>query len=389
MRRCRLRDANFPSSNRYLPNRPYLRNVALSNVGLTSIRARGTRALLRILAGAGTVAASRFFQQVKFDGLRRQRYRSRRHCHVEALRQGAVWLVLIPPLAVALLAAITGVRIELDGASSIAQMVAACMLLSAAATRRPSLTRLSDSLAMSALVILSGITGGFISLLGLHLRFPLADVGLAGIDRAIGFNGPEVVALIARLPKIAHVLIGKAYEDTVPILLLSLIVQGARRQRIEAWRATFCFAGALFCVCLISIFTPAKGLGRWVSPSVLSQLPPGATRYFWPAFDRHYDRVTTVIRTDSIGAVVSFPSFHIIMGLIVVSLWRKEAPMRAAAILWLCLMVPAAIAVGGHYLSDLLGGSAVWYSWFKLSLYVESGCAEPKRIGCASELSPI
>ncbi len=134
--------------------------------------------------------------------------------------------------------------------------------------------------------------------MGPHLHFALLDNRLLAADRMLGFNDPALVAWLSRMPDFVHGLMNLAYSNTVPVLLGSLILQAWRRERTEIWRSVFCFTGSLLTVCVLSIATPAKGLGLWVSDADLARLPGGAGRYFWPAFNDYYDGTATHIQID-------------------------------------------------------------------------------------------
>lgn len=288
----------------------------------------------------------------------------------DRLRQGSIALVFASIVVVGVLAGFADSNFAAGGSAPFAQFIAAGMLTSAVAETRPKLQRMGDGLGAVGLVTLCGIANGFISLLGLHLHFATVDQTLFKIDAAFGLDGSALAAFVSHLPHLFHRLIGAAYTYTVQVILVSLIVQASRGERVEVWRAAFCFAGCLLTVCLVSIFTPAKGLGLWLSASTLEHLPPGATRYFWPAFDLHYQGVAKLIRIDSIGAVVSFPSFHIIMGLIALTLWRTKRAVFPLALAWFAAMLPATLVIGGHYFVDLIAGILVWVIWFALSLRI-------------------
>ena len=64
----------------------------------------------------------------------------------------------------------------------------------------------------------------------------------------------------------------------------------------------------------IAIFMPAKGLAVWATPELFSRLPERAMRSFWPRFDDFYFGFDPVLRVQVIDGVISFPSFHAIVG---------------------------------------------------------------------------
>lgn len=70
---------------------------------------------------------------------------------------------------------------------------------------------------------------------------------------------------------------------------------------------------------------------------------------------------------DALEGVVTFPSVHLITGLIVVAMWRWNVVALALASGWFGFMLLSTLPYGGHYIVDLLGGALVWACWFALS----------------------
>jgi membrane-associated phospholipid phosphatase len=288
----------------------------------------------------------------------------------ETLRQGTLFLVAVS-LVIAVGMLLTE-RVATDAASlsAAAQGTAALLLSSVILRPRAKLERLADFFGVQGLVALSGFAGGVISLMGLRMHFDLQDEALLAIDRAIGFDAESYIGSVIRAPDLLFQLSGGAYTSTLGILLVSLFIASLIGEQLEVWRAAFCFAGSLMTVCIVSILAPARGVARWLSPELMARLPNGAGRYFWPSFDRFYGGGPVVLCLRSIDAVVSFPSFHIIMGLIIVTLWRKRwATLLPAAAFFVC-MAAVTVPLGGHYAVDLIGGLVVWGLWLAISIAV-------------------
>ena len=78
-----------------------------------------------------------------------------------------------------------------------------------------------------------------------------------------------------------------------------------------------------------------------------------------------------MLRLRAIDGVISFPSFHAVVGFLIFSMWRTRLVTRIAAAIWLPVELLSTVA-GGHYLVDLIGGFCVWAGWFALSKKLES-----------------
>jgi membrane-associated phospholipid phosphatase len=165
------------------------------------------------------------------------------------------------------------------------------------------------------------------------------------------------------------------YNLTIPAFFGSMLVLAWIGNRVEAWRAAFCFVGTLLTTCLIAAFVPAKGLGMWATPALKARLPEQAMRTFWAHFDSFYFGSDPVLRLQVVDGVISFPSFHCIVGFLVLAMWRKNPVTLAIASVWLAIMLLATLPGGGHYFVDLLAGFAVWAAWFVLSRRIEQRTA--------------
>ncbi|MFL6725081.1 MAG: phosphatase PAP2 family protein [Sphingomicrobium sp.] len=283
------------------------------------------------------------------------------------MRRATLWVVIASILiALAMLAAL---RVSADAPSlgSLALFAAAALLASAIFGPSTKLARLGDCFGAQGLVALAGFAGGVISLMGLGLHFPVADTALMAADRALGLDGAMLARRVAQAPGSIQQVIGASYTSTLGVLLVSLAVLAFLGERLEVWRAAFCFAASLLTVCLISILMPAQGLGIWLSDDVLAGLPDGAAIYALPTFAHFYAGKPSIVRLESIDAVVCFPSFHIIMGLIIVTLWRRRITTLLVSMAFFAAMAIGTVPFGGHYFIDLIGGTIVWAGWFAIA----------------------
>ena len=113
-------------------------------------------------------------------------------------------------------------------------------------------------------------------------------------------------------------------------------------------------------------------------------------RGFWAHFDEFYVGTAPVLRLRGIDGVISFPSFHTIVGLIVVCMWReKYRHLWAGDRVVLLNAAGHPLMNGGHYIVDLISGFVVWLIWFWLSRRFElkalNGFAG--RLSCGATVS--
>ncbi len=190
-------------------------------------------------------------------------------------------------------------------------------------------------------------------------------------DHQLGVDGIAIVEALVREGEWIFAIMAPAYNYTLQIFFGGLIVVALIGDRAEAWRGAFCFVGTLLTTCIIAAFVPAKGLGMWAPDSLIAQLPEQAMRNFWPHFDEFYYGADPVLRLQVIDGAISFPSFHTVVGLLIVAMWRKNIYTCAIGAIFLVFMLLAIFPGGGHYFVDMLGGFAVWAAWFALSLGIE------------------
>lgn len=289
----------------------------------------------------------------------------------DRLRKLTMWLILASGLAAVALTITTGVRLDFRGTEVIGLMIAALLLMSRIWWGRQGDHRITDGMGAVASACIGGMTCGAIAMLELRLGFPVADETLQAWDHNLGVDGIAIVESLLRQGHWIFAIMAPAYNYTIQVFFGGLILLALMGDRVEAWRGAFCFVGTLLTTCLIAAFFPAKGIGVWAPDSLIAALPPHAMRNFWPHFDEFYFGADPVLRLQVIDGVISFPSFHTIVGLMIFAMWRKNVVTCALGAAYLFFMLLAIFPGGGHYFVDMLGGFAVWAAWFAWSLRIE------------------
>lgn len=197
---------------------------------------------------------------------------------------------------------------------------------------------------------------------------PLIDPTLIQADAVLGYHWPSAVALLAQYPGFAAVL-GYVYHSSLVQIFLTIVLLAALSRETALHR--FLLVGIMTLIFAVAIW--------WIIPSVgpsAFQSIPEADRlatglYFNPAYGQHLLNLVQVgprrISPEVVTGVVAFPSYHMIMALMVVWFSRGTfAFLPFAAIN--TAMVPATLTHGGHHLVDLLAGLAV----FAVSVWIAS-----------------
>lgn len=297
-----------------------------------------------------------------------------RHEHqsrvTRAYRRWCITLISIALTIDALMMATLPVRIDPRGSATAAWAIAALLIISSFSLKRRQ-PRIADPLGILALLWLGSVACGTMATVGLSIGMPIMDEVLFAVDRSFGIETTQVAAFLGdRSGPIISAMVG-AYNLTMTLVGIGIMSLAVSGRRLEAWRSTFCYIGGLWTACLISIGLPAKGLGVWFSDELIARLPNGAARYAFEIFDTFHDSPRPLFHLHVLNGVVTFPSFHTVMGLIVLAMCRKQPLLFAAAAAWFFLMIASTLPLGGHYFVDLLGGFAVWTAWFATSRYIE------------------
>jgi hypothetical protein len=303
-------------------------------------------------------------------------------CDTAANRlRGASYVLVAVSLALGALVTILGrLRATPRGMQDVACLVAFLLLVSVIFTRQGIRLKVADTVGTLGLNWLGGFAGAMLSVAGLHLKFPLIDHALRWADLAIGIDPVEIVRSLVRQGQWIFNLMAPAYAYTIPLVTLTTVALVLMGRRIEAWRVSFCFNGTLLSASLIMIAFPAKGVAIWFDQALQHRLPDHAATYWFDTFDLFYYGQDPELSAQALTGVISFPSFHLIMGLIILAAWRKDVALLPLVVAWFVVMVPATFAYGGHYAMDLVGGSLIWAAWFWLSFKIEAGSRPGPRL---------
>lgn len=210
-------------------------------------------------------------------------------------------------------------------------------------------------------VIWSGVATGVTALAALRLNTPLFDATLASADNIIGLNTSVFVTWIAWRPQISQ-LLEIVYLSTVPLIFATVIFLAWTHRETRMWELCLSFAGSGMICALFSALLPAAGafIHYGISRDILILLPEGSGIYYIPTFDAYRSGTLSVVDTMHLEGVVTFPSFHAAMALMLGYAVRGLRWLSVSAWIWSGLTIVSAVPNGGHYIIDLIAGAAVW-----------------------------
>ena len=88
-------------------------------------------------------------------------------------------------------------------------------------------------------------------------------------------------------------------------------------------------------------------------------LPPGAGVYHLDAFARFHAGTDPDVRLSEMSGLVTFPSFHTVLALLAAQA-LAETRWRWLGAAWAVVVIVSTIPIGGHYVTDLIAGFAIW-----------------------------
>jgi membrane-associated phospholipid phosphatase len=134
----------------------------------------------------------------------------------------------------------------------------------------------------------------------------------------------------------------------------------ARGERLAEFLALLCLSSLGLAAGMVLL--PAAGAFVYFEPAPELFDHFAAGREMWPfldAFNGLRNGSLTTIDVSSIQGVVSFPSFHTMLGIITIYGLRDTRALLIPAVMLNAMMMVATLPVGGHYLADTLAGAAI------------------------------
>jgi membrane-associated phospholipid phosphatase len=244
----------------------------------------------------------------------------------------------------------------LDGVSL--YLVAAALLCFYGRVVFPQADRLVLLMEGACIVVALGLSLACLSYLGPMTDWPLRDREMIWIDRHLGLDWLQVMRGFDGRPLLLTILNAAYATFTAQLIGTALVLIAAGRKReLDCFFVTFLSASVL--AELASVLIPTLGpmvtlardvsflhvrtIGR-VTGDIMLALRNGSLR---------------VIDLDAIDGIISFPSLHAAVAVIVPYTLRWNRPLFWPILVLDSVMLVSAIPSGNHYLSDLLGGVGV------------------------------
>ncbi|WP_229186013.1 phosphatase PAP2 family protein [Bradyrhizobium oropedii] len=203
--------------------------------------------------------------------------------------------------------------------------------------------------------------GSTLSYLIAAAKLPLRDDVLAGVDHLLGFDWPSFLATTNSNALIAT-LLTTAYQSTgllSQVVLVWLILQ-RRGDRVAEFIAVLSLSAVALCVGMWLIL--AAGAFAYFGPAPSSYEHFAAHGPMWTfgrTFSMLHDGSLSVINLSIVDGIVSFPSFHTMLGVMTTYAARDTRWLFVPMFVVNATMIVATMPVGGHHLADVLAGGGL------------------------------
>jgi hypothetical protein len=185
---------------------------------------------------------------------------------------------------------------------------------------------------------------------------PLWDTALAAADARLGLRWPAIFSAADRAPA-ALWLGGVAYGSLTTQMIVCIVALSATGRVDELRRAVAAalISGAV--TVLLSGVMPAAG--NLFDPAGFRHLSPSIAWQERGLIEGLRDGTGRVLDFSRLMGIVSFPSYHATLPVILAWALRDVRGLRIAAPAWAVVTIVATPIFGGHYGVDVLGGLAL------------------------------
>ncbi|MBG0810862.1 phosphatase PAP2 family protein [Methylosinus sp. H3A] len=218
-------------------------------------------------------------------------------------------------------------------------------------------------------LVATSLAGAFASYATQRLAMPLQDELFLSLDRWLGVDWLAFVHYIDDRPVLAEWL-RKAYAS-MAIQIIAPVLLLAALERIDELRVyLLSYAIALTATIVIAALLPASSAITLVDNSMFHEL-----RFAGRTPLDHLARLREAgplnFANSAIGGLLSFPSFHAVVGALTPLSLRSVRPVFYVLCLVDAALMVGTVTDGGHYAVDPIGGVAVAYLSYRFARRIE------------------
>jgi hypothetical protein len=181
----------------------------------------------------------------------------------------------------------------------------------------------------------------------------MKDSVLAGFDRALGIEVPQVLRFMDGLPALNRLLV-ICYNLLLLLMVVAIIVPplcGRMRDAKE-----YVLAGVVSAIISLPLFSTFQAVGPWVH---YGYDPLIRQDNYMETFRKLKAEGTFVMDIDYSDGLICFPSFHTILAVLAAVALRRVPIAGWAAGILASLIVISTVTTGSHYIIDVIAGFGV------------------------------
>jgi len=200
-----------------------------------------------------------------------------------------------------------------------------------------------------------------LSYLPASLNFPLAGGALVKADLMLGFDWMAAVKYFVELPAWVSIYSSKLYNSThwAMLIVAGFLIFSGKHRRMDEYLTLFIITGIVTCV--ISGFIPAVNAYEFFLPNdeIYDRLSPIVGRGYYDDFFALRDGSLRQLKLLDVQGLVSFPSFHTILALLLIYVMRGTGIFFIITLVWNIGIITTTPFDGAHYLVDIIAGGLV------------------------------
>ena len=233
----------------------------------------------------------------------------------------------------------------------------------------------------TAFMILATGAIAMLSYLMTSLNVPLLDQVYADIDRFMGFDWLALLEWTNDRPLLGMTLIFSYHSSMLQIAcIVVLLALTGRPERVNEFMGLFMITGTV--VIVSAGLFPAAGAYVYYNPApeLFANLNPQAGLWHLEQFTALRDGTQRVINLSAAEGLVTFPSFHTCLAIIVTWAVRDFRITFWAFAVLNALVIVSTLPEGGHHLIDVIAGALIAAvaiaAWSRMSVYTPASAAE-------------
>ncbi|WP_165899978.1 phosphatase PAP2 family protein [Borborobacter arsenicus] len=186
------------------------------------------------------------------------------------------------------------------------------------------------------------------------------DSHLAVVDAILGFNWVHFLDAVNSAPLLSKALVYTYHSLSLQVPFVGLLLAAALRAQ-QLFEFIALFAISLFLSCLLMAGLPAEGAYAYFQPpaEAFSNFTERAGSWHLTHLNALRSGESFQFSARIVEGLITFPSFHTVLGIIVVYALRGFRLIAISFLIVNVLMIIGTMPEGGHHLVDVLAGIAV------------------------------